>query len=237
MIKILLLVEGYTDKYRLTLLSKLFDKTQLEIESMNTDILKNKNYLTNYESYIKAILKKEKFYDLKDFQKVYQIIDTDGCFISENNYDINPQYKKIIYETNQIKCANDSIIKQNQIKNKNIDYILDRTIMKIYYNSCNLEHAFDNQLNVNEEYKRISALEFVKKYKDDLESFLKLLFNINKSNTLDYLQSWEYIKINNHSLSNTSNLIIFIIEYYDYLKKEYQEIINDMILLNQKTQE
>lgn len=72
--------------------------------------------------------------------------------------------------------------------------------------SSNLDHALHGKLDSTDDEKEEDANNFAVKYMNDLPGFLEYLAKINGSKTLDYKQSWTYIKKERHSLEQNSNL-------------------------------
>lgn len=221
MIKILLIVEGPTDQLVLNNITKLFDENKVEIASINGDILKSKEFCSNHKKLINERLNKEKIFNIEDFDEVCLITDTDGCFIDDKYIIIDEKAKNISYNDESIVCSNKSTIAELQIKANNIKNVLNNDLIKIYYNSCNLEHAFGSKRNNKLNEKKLFAKQFIIKYHNNLLSFINLLIEINKSNSLNYNKSWEYIINEFNSLHSSSNLIVFLKEHEKYLKEEF----------------
>ena len=80
----LFLVEGPTDRQRFSILQKLFDKSDLILIPFQTDVLTKKSYSSRYKTQIREALSKEKIYSFEDFDEIIQIVDTDGCFLSDS---------------------------------------------------------------------------------------------------------------------------------------------------------
>ena len=63
-----------------------------------------------------------------------------------------------------------------------------------------------SKLNITDEEKEELSFHFAKKYKDDLEAFLKYINDPIISVPGDYRATWDYIKQDNHSLERHTNL-------------------------------
>lgn len=72
--------------------------------------------------------------------------------------------------------------------------------------SSNLDHVLYNKLNSTDDEKEKNSLAFSKKYKEDLDGFLKFIQESDFSLTNDFKKSWEYIKEELHSLERHTNL-------------------------------
>lgn len=224
--KCLILVEGPFDKLRLDCLIDLFKDDKIVILPLGGDLLTSKNYYRNYKKEIINLLNKEKGYTYDDFDEIIEIIDTDGCFISSKNVLENSLINKIRYFSDHIEVLEkESIEKIHHYKAQNINKFIKFNKMKLFYNSVNIDHAFDNVKNLTNSTKRKLALNFLNKYSDDLFSLLDLLFDINSSNITDYLATWNYIKKDTNSLTRSSNVIIFIIEHFEDLKDDFKEYL------------
>lgn len=224
--KCLILVEGPFDKLRLDCLLDLFEDGKIVILPFGGDLLTSKNYYHNHKKEIKSLLNKEKGYTYDDFDEIIEVIDTDGCFISSKNVLENPSISKIKYYSDYIEALEkESIVKMHNYKVQNINKFIKFNKMKLFYNSVNIDHAFDNINNLTNSTKRKLALNFLNEYSDNLFNLLDLLFDINYSNEKDYLLSWQYIKQGTNSLNRASNIIIFIIEHINDLKNEYKEYL------------
>ena len=68
-----------------------------------------------------------------------------------------------------------------------------------------------------------------KLYKGDYRSFIKLLYDCNKSGVINYDDSWKYVMKNDNSLSSCSNLLIFILKNYNELKEDVKPIVDEVV--------
>lgn len=221
----LFLVEGATDKQRFSVLQKLFDKNELVIIPFQTDVLTNKSYSNRYKIHIKDALNKDKLYDFDSFDEIVQIIDTDGCFLSDNLIQVDHSVSGIKYTTTSIICENpEPLRKQRENKRKNISAILQSGKIKLYYVSTNAEHAFDNIQNPSSRQKRNLALKMYASYSNNLGALLEKLKAI-APNVDTFEDSWSFIMKDSNSLSAYSNIIFWLIENIEYMKEEYKEFL------------
>lgn len=72
--------------------------------------------------------------------------------------------------------------------------------------SCNMDHVLHNKQNSSDEEKEKDALLFAKRYKQDIEGFIKLIAESDFSVRSNYVESWNYIKQERHSLERHTNL-------------------------------
>ena len=220
MIKCLVLVEGPYDELRLSLLKNLFDSSKIEILSLGCDKLGEKDYCVNFKDDISHLLDKEKKYSIDDFDYIIEVCDLDGCFIEDDLVIENTNIKKVEYYDSHIEAVDKtSIIQRNHIKANNINGLLNNHIL-LYYNSTNIDHAFNDLQNPSKKEKRNLAISMYDKYKDDDKAFLELLYNANKLKSKNYEESWNDVKKDIKSLTSNSNIIFFIDRFQNELKEE-----------------
>ena len=225
--RVLFLVEGSTDKQRLSALSSVFEKMQIIIIPIGGDILSRDDYKNQPFTLIKKILEKDKLYEVTDFDEIIQITDTDACFISGDNYISSSQSNHIIYFEDHVETKNiKTTIALRRCKAKNIKKLLSNPFIKLYYNSINIDHAFSGVANLTTAKKRALALKMYHHEKNNPLHFIKTIKEVNSSNIYDYKKSWEYIMHDKNSLSRSSNLLIFILDHYEYLKKDIKTFIS-----------
>lgn len=230
MIKCLFLVEGPYDLQRLSLLKGLFDENKLEIIPLEGDKLTNKDYISNYRSIISGYLNKISTHSLDDFDLLAQICDTDGCFIDKTFIHPNSLIRKIKYYRNHVETIDvNSKITRDEHKRNNINSLLNNGEIELYYNSCNIDDAFDGVINPSKKQKGSLAIEMYNKYKDNLSDFIDLIFASDKTGSISYQNSWDIIKSGFNSLSQTSNLKYFLINHINELKEEYKKYVLSLI--------
>lgn len=222
--KILVLVEGPNDKLRLIRIEDFFDSKKAILFPMEGDWLKSSNYFSNYENKIISALAKDKSHDLDDFDEIVQISDTDGCFINDSRVIEDLSINKIEYGTDYIKTRDvksDLVCKHNKVNN--INNLLISNKIRLFYNSCNIDHVFDNVVNLSRRRKNTLAACAKLRYDANNLKLIEELHNANVSETLDHKASWDYIKQGFNSLSRCSNVIIFLYEHIDLLKPEIKK--------------
>ena len=222
MIRCLLLVEGPFDRQRLSLLTKLFDSAKISIFPFGCDKLSEEYYFDRYEEEIRELLSIEKTFSYDDFDIVVQVCDLDGCFIDDSYIVENKNITKVTYFSDHIEAVvRDEIIKRNSIKRKNISLFLSSNKISLFYNSCNIDHVFDNKLNPSNKQKRNLSIDMYKKYDNDLYGFMEAIFSANKLKSRSYEDSWDEVKKDFNSLNSCSNLCFFIEMFQYELKNEY----------------
>ena len=71
--------------------------------------------------------------------------------------------------------------------------------------SCNLDHVLYNKLNSTDEEKERDSFQFAKRYKEKTEEFLSFICESDFSVTGDLKASWDFIKLDLHSLERYTN--------------------------------
>ena len=145
-------------------------------------------------------------------------MDTDGAYIPNENIILDSVHNKIFYESDGIHTPDQQgIIDRNKQKTDNL-YRLRGTGQiwnvpyRIYYMSCNLDHVLHNKRNSTDDEKETDAYIFAKKYKNDIEGFVKFICESDFSVSGDYKESWVYIENGLNSIDRYTNLGICIME-------------------------
>ena len=183
------------------------------------------NKITN--RFIKPAIRKEGLYP-KKIAKIIQIVDLDGAYISNEN--IVPysserrEHEDYFYNDNDnvIETKDvDSVIKRNERKRKNIEYLLSlsengiriqsKTIpYEIYFFSSNLDHFINYDANLKEN-KKYLADAFLRRYGINRNQFCNYFLNDKNSiGFLGYKESWERIKIESNSIKRYTNIDFLI---------------------------
>ena len=235
--KCLFLVEGPYDEQRLSLIQDLFDENKIIIVPFTNDKLTKNDYYSNYSSEISSLLSIAHTYDISDFDLFVQICDTDGCFIPDSDVKENKGLKHIEYYSSHIEVSDrNGLLGRRANKRTNIEYFLsNQNKIKLYYNSTNIDHAFDNIQNPTQKQKKSFALQMSNNYRGNARGFIQKLIDVNTSNIIDYNDSWNYIKRGYNSLTSSSNIIIFLLDNYADLKDESKTIIDELIGKNEES--
>ena len=222
----LFLVEGAFDRQRLAALKVLFDPNKLEIIPFGTDILTSKGYAQNAKREIENLLAKDKLFKLSDFDAIVQVCDTDGCFIDDAL--VLEGAGHILYEGTHIKAQDtDSIRDAHRYKTENIRSLLSENFIRLYYNSTNIDHAFDGKQNPSKAFKRRAAIQMYQSTRCHPEKLISILFECEKSGSSTFEESWEFIQRGSNSLLPTSNLAFFLLDFYEELTEEAKGIVDE----------
>lgn len=163
----------------------------------------------------------------KDITEIIQIIDMDGAYVSDDMVRLgeNPiGENRPYYNLDTILTQNvNGIIKRNEQKRKNIDYLSSLRALKVkqktvkysvYYFSSNLDHFLHNDANLPYREKRAKADAFARQYIGNIEGFVKRISeDLGASTNMNYDQSWNFIKtIGINSLQRHTNLDVLLKE-------------------------
>ena len=215
---VLVIVEGPSDDSALgVILNRLFDKNKVHIEIMHGDITTDMNIdpidiAKALGEVIKRYADSMHFKQLH-FQQVIHLIDMDGAYIPDDRVVENPDAEKPVYTLTNIQTAKrDLLLRRNKHKQSKIERICGMQKVwgsipyRAYYMSSNLDHVLYGKLNSSDEDKENDAYAFAKKYKDDIDGFLKFISDSDFSRMEGYKESWAFIKKGCHSLERYTNL-------------------------------
>lgn len=215
---VLVIVEGPSDDSALgVILNRLFDKNTVHVEIMYGDITTDTSIDPGYivkalGDVVKRYADSMHFKQLH-FQQVIHLIDMDGAYVPDTCVIENPAAEKPLYSLTEIQTANrEKFLLRNKHKRSKIDKIC--TMQKVwgsipyraYYMSSNLDHALYGKLNSSDNDKENDAYNFARRYKDDIDSFLKYISDSDFSRMEGYKESWDFIKKECHSLERFTNL-------------------------------
>ena len=172
-----------------------------------------------YDLFLKNFFDEQKILP-KDVSEIIQIVDTDGVYVPDDavSEGKNPNgTDKTYYGTNSIICSNTrNIIKRNEYKRENLDYLSSLNTLKVrqksprysvYYFSCNLDHFLHNSANLDHTLKRSLSEKFARNYIGDPEGFANAISGDPDAATgMDYAESWNFIKEGLNSLQRHTNL-------------------------------
>lgn len=216
---ILFIVEGITDKTCLGyIVDKLLSNNVVKFEITEGDITTARgNNETNIPRKICDVIKhfSGDIFKPKDFFEVVHLIDMDGAFILDKNV-IYKNCKDPYYTENSIFTNNvSSIIKRNEQKIKIINRLIKlpkvwNTIpYSVYFFSCNLDHVMYNQNNLTNIEKSKFADNFLDRYGDNPNNFLKFINNENFAVKGNYNETWNFIKADTNSLKRYTNFHLY----------------------------
>ena len=213
---VFIIVEGPSDQEALeTLLAKIFDSSAVIVKVMYGDITTDFDVtpINIKKKLAEAIKSYANQFSLKspDFWQVIHLIDTDGTYAPDDCILENESLDKPIYSTTTITAKKRmNIVDRNQRKRKNTNVLYTCSEIwsipySAYYMSCNLDHVLHNKLNSTDEEKEADAHAFAKAYRDNVEAFVKFICESDFSVTGEYLNTWQFIKEEKHSLERYTN--------------------------------
>lgn len=215
---VLVIVEGPSDDSALgVILNRLFDKNKVHIEIMYGDITTDMNIdPVDIAKALGEVVKRyadSMHFKQLHFQQVIHLIDMDGAYIPDDCVIENPDAEKPVYTLTNIQTAKrDLLLRRNKHKQSKIERICGMQKVwgsipyRAYYMSSNLDHVLYGKLNSSDEDKENDAYAFAKRYKDDIDGFLKYISDSDFSRMEGYKESWAFIKKECHSLERYTNL-------------------------------
>ena len=214
---VFVIVEGPSDDDALeVLLEKLFDSNTVFVHITHGDITSDPRVdPAQIRSIIGGIVNtyaKSNHFTKVHFQEIIHIVDMDGAYIPDDCIVEEPTADKPIYTLTQIKTRSvHGISVRNERKRQCLDRISTMRDSagipyQAYYMSCNLDHVLHNKQNSTDEEKETDALSFARRYKDDLDGFVRFMSESDFSIISGYVDSWNFIKQERHSLERHTNL-------------------------------
>lgn len=216
---VLVIVEGPSDEMALEQsFAALFDPDKVMIKVVHGDMtvdlgVNPSNIASSVGNLVKSCASK---YGLKrsDFLRVIHITDTDGAYIPDTSVieDINHSGRPEYSETNIVASPKSKIKERNVQKRINLNKlsllptVWEKIPYSIYYMSCNLDHVLYGVQNSDDTTKRQNAFQFAKKYKDNLDGFVKYISDPAIAVTGAYRETWAYIRQGLNSLCRHTNL-------------------------------
>lgn len=146
-----------------------------------------------------------------DFSQIIHITDMDGAFVPDDAVVQDAAAVKPIYSATEIRTQRKSGIEnRNQRKSDCLNRLFATSRIwgvpyQIYYMSCNLDHALYGKLNSTDDEKEADAFAFAKKYRNDIQGFMKFISESDFSVAGSYPQSWQFIRQGLHSLERHTN--------------------------------
>lgn len=214
---IFVIVEGPSDDEALgLLLEKIFSSSTVFVYITHGDITSKpgmdpSRILDTVGDLVKGYAKSNHL-SKSHFQEIVHISDTDGAFIPDENIVEDLEATKVEYTLSEIRTANVKGIKQrNALKSLCLNRLSKtRTIWgipyRMYYMSCNLDHVLHDKQNSTDEEKESDALTFAKRYRRDVDGFVRFIAASDFSVTSNYAESWNFIAQGLHSLERHTNL-------------------------------
>lgn len=223
----LLICEGPFDELIFSILRDVFNDALFEIKPLCHCCLDVTDLEENVEKIVGEILAKEHGYSRDDFDEVCFLVDSDGIFINNELIIENKALSRADYKMTSIECPDKKSIElRNKKRVGNIDKLLSKKEHFIFYNSRNLEHAFDESMSghLRDILKKRFSLDIFRKYESDKKMFIEKLALMNKSNQINIFKSWDFLRKDVNSLSSCSNIFIFLVMHYYALKDEYKPL-------------
>ena len=190
----------------------------------NKGAVKPENIEINiYDYFLRDFFDEQKILP-KDVTEIVQIVDTDGAYVPNDavHEEACPECaEKPFYKDTAISCSNaGSIIRRNERKRNNLDYLSSLSTIKVrqksvkysvYYFSCNLDHFLHNSANLDHTLKRSLADKFARNYIGNPEGFANAISSDPDAATgMDYAESWNFIKEGHNSLQRHTNLNLLL---------------------------
>lgn len=214
---IFVLVEGPSDEEALgVIFNRIFDKNSVYVHIMRCDITTVRdvgvhNILLRVGDAVRSYASNNHF-KKTDFQQIIHIVDMDGAFIPNEHVIEDQLADRPFYSVTEIRTKDTAgIVRRNKQKRENIGKLVPAGTIwnipyRVFYMSCNLDHALYNKLNSGNEAKENDSYEFALKYRNNIPAFLSFISTSDFSVMTGYVESWEFIKAGLHSLERYSNL-------------------------------
>lgn len=221
---IFVIVEGPSDEETVgVLLNRIYSNNSVYVHVMYCDItaeleVNPRNIVAKIGNLVKDYA--GRIFKPEDFRNIIHIADMDGAYIPNDAIVDDVSALKPVYSTTMIRTANKKGIEnRNQRKRENLNRLSSINKIwnipyQIYYMSCNLDHVLYGKLNCSDDEKEFNALNFAKKYMDNIPCFIKYMSNSDFSVIDNYSKSWDFIREDLHSLERHTNLGLCLkIEY------------------------
>lgn len=214
---VFVIVEGPTDNDALGLVFEHFFKDkEVYVHIVHGDITTRTGI--NNANILKAVVEEIKGYasnmhlTSKDFQEIIHIVDMDGAFVDNTKVVEDITKEEVYYSETEIRTKDKlGIENRNMQKRENLNKMTAKnkiwnTPYSVHYMSCNLDHVLYNKLNSTDEEKEQDAFDFAKRFEEDLQGFLKFISTSDFSVQGTYVDTWQFIKEETHSLERHTNL-------------------------------
>lgn len=212
---VFVIVEGHSDEEALgVILSRFYDNKAVYVHMMHCDITTELDTMpNNIVAKIGSLVKDYagRIFKSGDFSQIIHITDMDGAFIPNAAVVEDSTTVKPIYSVTEIRTQRKTGIEdRNRRKRENPNRLSSTAKIwnipyRIYYMSCNLDHALYGKLNSTDEEKENDSYAFAKRYREDIPGFIKFISESDFSVMGGYSQSWQYIREELHSLERHSN--------------------------------
>ncbi|MFJ7936688.1 hypothetical protein [Sporosarcina sp. NPDC096371] len=230
---VLILVEGETEETLIAeFLEERFGDLEIMVDVKHGDVLSdwNSKFSVNQTKFIVSEWVREYLQEMKflasDLLAVFQLTDTDGCFIPSDQVVVDEQYGKDNYYCDDSICVGSSskktlIEERNDKKSQRIDILntyhqlhlkKSKIIYKIFYFSTNLEHVLWDERNEDKANKLHKLDTFIDTPGQTIEALLAQYFTVSDGeSTVDvYTNSWNHIKEGVNSLARQTNIPLLV---------------------------
>lgn len=212
---VFVIVEGPSDEEALgVLLNRIYDSKVVHVHIMHCDMTTELNVNPgNVVAKIGDLVKDYagRMFKPGDFSQIIHITDTDGAFVPDAAVVEDAGAAKPIYSTTEIRTQRKGEIEdRNRRKAENLNRLSATSKVwnvpyRIYYMSCNLDHALYGKLNSTDDEKENDASAFAKRFRADIPGFIAFISESDFSIADSYPQSWQYIREGLHSLERHTN--------------------------------
>lgn len=214
---VFVIVEGVSDRTALgVLLEKIFAPSNVYVHITHGDVttktgVNPSDIIKTVTNYVKSYAKSTHFTN-KDFQEIIHIVDTDGAYIPDDCAIFDVDSIKIKYSLVDMRTRNrEAVLNRNAQKRDNLNKLSECTTIwsikyRIFYMSRNLDHVLYNKLESVDVEKERDAIAFVRKYRSNIPDFLRFITSSDFSVSVEYKDSWQFIKAELNSLKRYTNL-------------------------------
>ncbi len=216
---ILFIVEGITEQICLGyILDQLLSNQLIQFQLTNGDLTsKFGNNSSNIAAKIGEVVNqfRGRIFKPSDFLEVVHLIDTDGAFIPDDRI-MQAEYEKSFYtDINILSNKTEDIQKRNRRKSQILNRLI--TLNKVcriipysaYFLSCNMDHVLHDKANLSRKEKTEYATQFENKYSTQPKKFINFINNAQYAVSGNYQETWEFIKLDTHSLQRYSNFHLY----------------------------
>lgn len=221
---VFVIVEGPSDEDALgVLLGKVFDKNLVYVHVTHCDVttewgVSSDNVLSKIGSIVKGYADSTHLKKVH-FQRVIHILDTDGAYVPDKAVAEDGNAEKNIYSLTKIQTKNvNGILERNKRKSACLDRLSIANAVwgdvpyQAYYMSCNLDHVLYDKLNLSDEEKEKNSLAFAKRYRENIDGFIRYISDSSFSVPGEYRETWNFIKQDLHSLERHTNLGLSLVD-------------------------
>ena len=209
---VVFVVEGPTDRDAIQeALVELFAGIHFLV--IHGDITSNKkmtpaNILAELGNHLKKELSIYNF-SPKQVVHIFHLMDTDGTYVPDERVIEGPEFR---YHEDRIEHPDPTFIRQrNKRKRQLMDMLAGKNTLcgipySCYYFSRNLEHVLHNIVDeLTPSEKQQYSYQFAERYVGNVSGFIPFFSESVFTVPGDYVETWNYIRQDNHSLQRHSN--------------------------------